>query len=91
MREKAELVAQLQITQESFDTKLAYYEKQISLLTEEKIMEIEKYMRENEILKSEKELLSLNMEDLKKVIINKIIELLYSFVLFRFILPKKRD
>ncbi|EAS05309.2 hypothetical protein TTHERM_01020770 (macronuclear) [Tetrahymena thermophila SB210] len=67
MKEKAELIAQIQIQQESFDTKLNYYEKQINLLSEEKVIEIEKYIRENEILKSEKELLVQNMEDLKKI------------------------
>ncbi|KAL4467536.1 hypothetical protein ABPG72_004604 [Tetrahymena utriculariae] len=67
MKEKAELIAQIQIQQESFDTKLNYYEKQINLISEEKVIEIEKYIRENEILKSEKELVVQNMEDLKKI------------------------
>ncbi|KAL4428886.1 hypothetical protein ABPG74_001373 [Tetrahymena malaccensis] len=67
MKEKAELIAQIQIQQESFDTKLNYYEKQINLISEEKVIEIEKYIRENEILKSEKDLLVQNLEDLKKI------------------------
>ena len=66
-REKAEVFAQMQVAQESFEAKLGYYEKQISLMSEEKLIEIEKYIRENEILKSEKDLLAQTLEDFKKV------------------------